>query len=159
VAEADVIQQLVGGRRYVVFEVAGVPQPQGSKTIKRTKGGGAVVREDNPATEPWRNAVAAAAINAMEGGELLAGPLLLWVEFRFPRPKAHYGTGRNAGALKASAPHWCTTRPDLDKLVRAVGDAITGVVCVDDCQLVEVEAVKVYDPPGARVCVYEIGGM
>jgi Holliday junction resolvase RusA-like endonuclease len=139
------------------FRVDGVPAPQGSKTVART-GDRSYVREDNPALEPWRNAVAAAARQAMDGRELLAGPLLLYALFTFPRPKSHYRTGRRAGELKATAPQWCTTRPDVDKLLRAVGDAITGIVCVDDAQFAEVEAFKEYGSPGLDVSVFTIGG-
>jgi hypothetical protein len=46
--------------RQVEFMIAGIPAPQGSKT--RTKWG---VREDNPATKPWRSAVAWEATAAM----------------------------------------------------------------------------------------------
>src|SRR5262245_35874722 len=52
---------------HVTFEVHGVPQPQGSKTVARSRAGGSYVREDNPATLPWRNAVTAAAAEAMRG--------------------------------------------------------------------------------------------
>jgi len=37
-----------------------------------------------------------------------------------------------------------TTRPDLDKLVRAVGDALTGIIYEDDSQVVLVRARKQY---------------
>jgi crossover junction endodeoxyribonuclease RusA len=145
------------GRRFVRVEIAGTPAPQGSKTIA-TGGGRTWTREDNRATEPWRNAVAAAAIDAMDGDELLAGPLLLEATFRFPRPKHHYGTGRNAGKVKASAPTWVATRPDLDKLVRAVADALAGIAYQDDSQIAEHEAVKCYGTPGLELTLYEIGG-
>lgn len=152
------VATLITGARYVTFEVAGLPQPQGSKTIAAAAGGRGYVREDNPNVKPWRHAITAAAAEAMDGADLLDGPLLLDVTFRFPRPKSHYRTGRNAGRLKHGAPVFCPTRPDLDKLVRALGDAITGTVCRDDAQVAEVEAVKVYGPPGLTATVYEIGG-
>jgi crossover junction endodeoxyribonuclease RusA len=133
----------------VAFHVHGTPAPQGSKT--RTAHG--YVREDNPRTRPWRNAVAAAAHDAMRGRPPLPGPLHLEVTFLFPRPKGHYRTGRHAGELRDRAPRFCPTRPDLDKLLRAVGDAITGIVVVDDAQLVRVTAWKMYGSPGAYIAV------
>jgi Holliday junction resolvase RusA-like endonuclease len=111
------------------------------------------VREDNPRTGPWRNAVAAAAYDAMNGHPPLHGPLRLEVTFTFPRPKGHYRTGRHAGELRETAPAFCSTRPDLDKLLRALGDAITGIVVVDDAQVVVVDATKVYGSPGALITV------
>jgi crossover junction endodeoxyribonuclease RusA len=133
----------------VAFQVHGTPAPQGSKT--RTRYGH--VREDNPNTGPWRNAVAAAAHDAMRGRPPLAGPLRLEVTFVLPRPKGHYRTGRYAGELRDRAPRYCPTRPDLDKLLRAVGDAITGIVVVDDAQLVRVNARKMYGSPGVYIAV------
>jgi crossover junction endodeoxyribonuclease RusA len=108
------------------------------------KGKRPVVRDDNPDTKPWRATVAAAALEAMHGHPPLAGPLELHAVFVFARPATHWGTGRNAGTLKASAPAYCWTRPDLDKLLRAIGDAMTGIVYRDDARVVIVRAEKHY---------------
>ena len=132
----------------IFFTVAGVPAPQGSKT--RTKWG---VREDNPATRPWRSAVAWEATAAMQGRGPLAGALELRVVFGFPRPKSHYRTGRHAGELKLDAPRYCITKPDADKLLRAIGDAVTGIVCRDDSQFVEITATKLYGSPRAEISI------
>ena len=132
----------------IEFTVAGVPAPQGSKV--RTKWG---MREDNPATRPWRQAVGFEALAAMKGAPPHSGPLRLEVVFAFPRPKSHYGTGKNADVLKAAAPTLHTAKPDVDKLVRAIGDAVTGVCCRDDSQFALVVARKIYGTPGARVTI------
>jgi Holliday junction resolvase RusA-like endonuclease len=57
----------------------------------------------------------------------------VFVLARFARPRAHYGTGRNAAVLRADAPTLHTQAPDADKLARLVLDALTvsGVI-VDD---------------------------
>ena len=57
--------------------------------------------------------------------------------FRFPRPKSHYGTGKNAEKLKATAPMYHTQRPDIDNLEKFVADCLNGVAWVDDCQVVK----------------------
>lgn len=132
----------------VAFTVPGVPAPQGSKT--RTKWG---VREDNPATRPWRSAVAWEATAAMQGRAALTGPLRLEVVFAFPRPRSHFGTGRNADRLKDTAPTFHSAKPDCDKLVRAIGDALSGIVCRDDAEFSVVEARKVYGSPSAAIRV------
>jgi crossover junction endodeoxyribonuclease RusA len=123
----------------ISFIVYGAPVPQGSKN----PWGG----EANPKTRPWRAAVSAAAADAMDGQALLAGPVELTVEFVFPRPKSHFGTGRNAGVLKDTAPEYVTKAPDLDKLTRAIGDALTGVVFRDDAQVADLSVRKVYGEP------------
>jgi crossover junction endodeoxyribonuclease RusA len=141
----------------VEFTVLGEPQPKGSKTIVQQRGRRPRVIEDNPETLPWRQAVAAAALAAMNGRQLRSGPLRLRAVFVFPRPAGHWGTGRNESRLKPSAPLYCRTRPDVDKLLRAVGDALTGVVFRDDAQLVDVRAEKHYgEPPSAYVVVDEL---
>ena len=149
----DGLDELELGLDVVAFVVDGTPAPQGSKTVGRSNAGGAFVREDNPALEPWRSTVAARAREAMAGRPPLPGPLELDVAFLFPRPRAHFGTGRNAGRLKPSAPIYCDKRPDLDKLIRAVGDALTGIVAVDDAAIVELRARKAYGSPSAHIAV------
>jgi Holliday junction resolvase RusA-like endonuclease len=126
----------------VRFTVIGTPAPQGSKTRWGT--------EDNPNTRPWRAAVAASAHEAARNGtalKLLPGPLTVRARFYFPRPKSHYRTGRFAGTLKDSAPLYCATTPDLDKLQRAIGDALKGVLLHDDSQIVQWHAAKFYGAP------------
>jgi Holliday junction resolvase RusA-like endonuclease len=141
----------------VAFEVHGEPVPQGSKTVASSEGK-TWVRDDNRKLEPWRNAVSAAANAAM--GDLgrgpIAGPVELEVIFVFARPKAHYRTGKRAGELKPSAPHYCAKIPDVDKLVRAIGDAITGTVVVSDATIVKLRAEKHFGPPAAYVTVREL---
>lgn len=140
----------------VEFTVLGLPQPQGSKTIVQ-QSHRAVIREDNPKTAPWRSTVTARAHEAMNGRQLRSGPLRLRAVFVFPRPTGHFGTGRNHGRLKPSAPVYCRTRPDVDKLLRAIGDALTGIVWRDDAQVVIVHAEKHYgEPPCVHVIVEEL---
>ncbi len=132
----------------IEFTVDGIPAPQGSKT--RTKWG---MREDNPRTKPWRAAVASEAAAATIGREPLTGPLELAAIFYFPRPKSHYRTGKHADQLKPSAPDYCATKPDADKLLRAAADAMTGIVYRDDSQLVRVSARKLYGQPRAVLVI------
>lgn len=141
----------------VEFVVLGTPQPQGSKTAIQQRGKRPRVIEDNPQTGPWRQVVAAAALEAMDGRGLRSGPLRLRAVFVFRRPAGHFGTGRNAGKLKASAPLYVPKRPDLDKCLRAIGDALTGVVFRDDAQIVISIAEKHYgEPECAHVLVEEL---
>jgi crossover junction endodeoxyribonuclease RusA len=139
------------------FDVIGTPAPQGSKQARTTKAGATYMHEGNrERLEPWRNAIAAAAQAAMlDAGDEgpFAGPLRLVVTFVFARPQSHYRTGAHAGELKSSAPIFCDKRPDLDKLVRALGDAITGIVVVDDAAFVELAAAKTYGSPAAHVTI------
>ena len=122
--------------KVVAFTVHGVPAPQGSKN----PWGG----EANPRTRPWRAAVSAAAAEEMGEEGVLLGPVEVRVTFRFPRPKAHYRTGKNADLLRDTAPTFHTSYPDLDKLQRAIGDSLTGVVLRDDKQIARWVVAKEY---------------
>ena len=116
------------------FWVPGVPVAQGSKVAGVTKLGKPYLRDVKPGKlRAWRQAVAVAAITEKFGYPgLEGGPVYLFLEFHMPRGKT----------VKRDVP--CVT-PDLDKLQRAVLDALTGVAYKDDGQVVHVTASKVYE--------------
>jgi len=66
--------------------------------------------------------------------------------FWFPRPASHYGIKAGISYLKPTAPiEPISSRVgDLDKLCRAILDALTGVAYLDDRQVVELDARKAY---------------
>ena len=129
----------------VSFTVHGRPQQRGSKRpITNKKTGKTIMLDDNAKSRPWMNAVADAAAAAMNGRPLLDGPLRLSVTFEFKRPASHYGKRKGQSYLKEQAPKFVTTTPDADKLIRSIGDAMTGVVYRDDKQISLVYAHKVY---------------
>ena len=68
------------------------------------------------------------------------------IEFYFKRPASHYNS---AGELKngtytTPAPKWVIKKPDIDKVTRAVLDALTGFAYDDDSQVVVLKALKLY---------------
>jgi len=129
----------------LTFVVPGVPVPQGSKM----PWGG----EANPHVKAWRATVAREARERLPEGPL-HGPVRVVAIFVFPRPKAHYRSGKFAHEVKLTAPHWHTSTPDLDKLQRALGDAFKGVVLLDDSQVAIWEVRKVYGlQPCAQVVI------
>ena len=134
------------------FTVLGEAAPQGSKT--RTKFGG--IREANPRTRPWRQAVAAEAEYAMSERLPTSGPVELLIRYYFPRPLGHFGSGRNADLLKPSAPEHKTTAPDTSKLNRAAEDAMSGIVYRDDAQIVHTDAWKFYGSPARAEIVVRL---
>ena len=134
----------------ITFNVIGTPAPQGSK---RHVGHGVMV-ESSPNVKPWRQAIAAAALEARTTAginTLLDCPCTLSVVFRFTRPKGHYG----AKGLRPSAPIWKASKPDTDKLARATLDALTSVLYRDDSQIVSLSASKRWatddEPPGCTI--------
>lgn len=144
----------------IEFHVDGEPAPAGSKSAFPLPGGGVSVADKAKGGAEWSAKVALAAAQAMDGRELLDGPLRLTLRFERVRTAAHFGTGRNEGKLKASAPEYPSTRPDLLKLARRVEDALAGVVYVEDSRICEETLSKVW---GARarcyVCVESLNGL
>jgi len=76
----------------------------------------------------------------------LAGPIRLHVVFYMARPKSHFRVLKGkAPELKSSSPPEPIGKPDMDNLLKAVMDAVTGVgVWGDDCQVIEVLGEKLY---------------
>lgn len=75
----------------------------------------------------------------------MEGPLRVSCCFYMPRPKKHFGTGKNAGKLKDNAPIYHTSKPDIDNLKKFALDCLKGAAWGDDCQIVHIEAWKKYD--------------
>jgi crossover junction endodeoxyribonuclease RusA len=139
------------------IRVYGVPVPQGSKRAYTNKHTGRVnvVEAQSARVRSWRQAI----IDAAAGSGYTPGPVSVIVVFWLPRPKQHYGTGKNSAQLKPGAPAYPAAMPDLDKLTRAVLDALTDAGCwKDDGQVVVLSAKKLYadgTQPGALILIGE----
>lgn len=125
------------------LRVPGIPVSQGSK---RHVGGGRMI-ESSTRLRPWRDSVIWEAREArrLTGWE---PPQAVTAELTFylPRPKSVSDTKRP----------WPCVKPDLDKLVRAVFDALTqGGAVTDDASIVSLLTAKVYGPPMLDVSLWE----
>ena len=136
----------------MTFTVYGTPIPQGSmKGFIMSKGRGGkpyvAITSANAKVAPWRQEIAQAAIEA-KVPHVDRGPVKLTVLFAVPRPASR--------PKKYTAPD---KRPDLDKLVRAVLDALTSIAFRDDAQVIEISARKAYRKPvGATITVTPLAG-
>lgn len=132
----------------VSFFVPGTPTPQGSKNAY-IRGGRAILVETNKKLPTWRQTIA--HIAAQQQHKIPKGtPISLTIEFILPRTKA-MGT-------KPAPP--MTQKPDLDKLLRAVGDALTqSEIIHDDNQITTTHAhkrrAKPQEPTGAHITLQE----
>lgn len=137
----------------IEITVHGKAEPGGSKkgfpTKRRNGSLGVSIVDANPNAKSWKRLVANAARKQYWGPQLESALSVTFTFYR-PRPKGHYGTGRNAGIVKDSAPDYPTTKPDVLKLARVAEDALTGVVYRDDAQIVDEFLRKRYGEP-ARV--------
>lgn len=142
--------------------ILGEAQPSGSKTAGLTKDGRRFYRDANPGAAAWKATVRKETSAAMMGLPLLTGPLSLTAIFYAGRPKSHYRTknGQPTDELKPGAPIFKTTKPDLDKLVRALKDGMTRAVYIDDSQVARHRLIdKLYgNPPRVELIVAQLEG-
>lgn len=85
-------------------------------------------------------------------------PLFVRLCFCFPRPKNHYGTGKNSNTLKNNVPEFVAVKPDIDNLTKYVLDALNGVFWRDDSLIVIKYAEKIYTngTPATEVIIQTI---
>ncbi len=76
-------------------------------------------------------------------GSTYTGPVMVSALFAFKRPKSHYTTK----GIRATAPEYCwpAKRGDVDKLLRATLDALTGPAFHDDAQVVSASTTAIWD--------------
>jgi Holliday junction resolvase RusA-like endonuclease len=131
-------------RKELYFTAFGTPRPQGSK---RYVGNGRFIEASD--VKPWRKAIAEAVFRAWVAtgdDRPFKGPVVVWATFYLPKPKT----------VKRLLP---SVAPDLDKLCRALGDAmsIDAKAMDDDSLIVKWHASKLYaatpDDVGVRVAV------
>lgn len=121
----------------VSFTARGIPMPKGSTT--RMPNGAmlpAGTAESRRKMEQWRSDIRAEAKSAMGERPPFASAIRLFCEFALPVPKS----------MPKSKQGWWphTTKPDVDKLFRALSDALTGIAWVDDSQVCVSAINKVY---------------
>ena len=127
--------------------VYGTPKPQGSKI--RTKF--AVRESGGEDLKLWREAVRSEAADHRDG--VMMGPVSVMLNFSVSKPKSAPKRRRT----------WPVVAPDLDKLCRAVLDALTHAgVWKDDAQVIGLYARKMYvnedaealDTPGVTIMIF-----
>lgn len=107
------------------FTIEIKPQPKGRARI--SKHGGVFT----PAkTRAYETALKIFLKGAMKGKRLLTGPLRLEVHFKFKTSKR--------------GDYWHSKRPDLDNLIKALTDAMNGIVFKDDSEISVILSSKAY---------------
>ena len=132
--------------------VPGNPVPQGSKRALLRKGTNIpiVIDSNRLGLATWRSQVCAYAMEqkAKDGADTISGPIAVRLEFWLKRPAEHYlpvNGKRTVPLVRQGSPLYVTRAPDLDKLTRAIFDALTDAdVWNDDSQVVKVVATKLY---------------
>jgi Holliday junction resolvase RusA-like endonuclease len=122
--------------------IPGTPRPQGSLRFVTRR-----YAASSPALVAYREQLVAAHCAEWAGRDPISIAVRVDCSFRFARPKAHYGTGRNAETRKDAAPWHHTQTPDVDKLLRAQLDAlVVAGVLADDALVTTVAGRKDWVP-------------
>lgn len=116
------------------IDVEGIPIPQGSKVVMR----GRLIDVRSKDLKAWRTAIAVRARS--ERHDLLLEAVEVSLVFTLPKPKT----------VKRLLP---SVKPDVDKLARAVLDALTGVAYKDDAQVTDLIVRKRYRQPAESIGV------
>ena len=118
------------------FVVETRPVPQGS--MVRGRHGG--MHSDNKHLAGFRERVGWSARAALRDGPVPMAaehvPVSVEIDFYFQRPKSVPKTR-----------FWPVVKPDLDKLIRATLDALTGIAYHDDAAVCQILASKLYGEP------------
>jgi len=126
-------------------DIPGIPIPQGSKKGYAAGGHVNIVDDNADVLKPWRAEVSTVLRSHRNRHriETYLGPVSMRLDFRFPLLKSD----------KDEGPYWKDTKPDIDKLERAILDAgTTAGVYKDDGQVVRVFKRKVRDTvPGVTI--------
>ena len=78
----------------ITIRVIGIPGAQGSKRVTRY---GALI-ENSKKVHPWRQDIRHACLEAYQD-DPIDKACIVTITFRFPRPKSHFGTGKNKNKL------------------------------------------------------------
>ncbi|MCD6385736.1 RusA family crossover junction endodeoxyribonuclease [Candidatus Sumerlaeota bacterium] len=142
------------------FFVEGIPKPQPRQRhfARKTKDGKIIQGCYTPQTgvKEWRERIYWEAKSIRQNNpEMfpLSGPIGLKLIFLFPRLKS---LPRRTAHLFIPE----TSVPDLDNLIKAVQDALIGVLFANDARIVMIEASKWWIPsdlyPGVRIEIFRV---
>jgi crossover junction endodeoxyribonuclease RusA len=137
----------------VSFVVRGAPVAKGSMRVVPTQRGPRVVHSSKLAH--WENLIREAALKAIPQCWPVHNAINAVMVFFLPRPKYHRRPDGTLRKKYCEAPH--LSYPDLDKLARAVLDALTGIAWRDDSQVAYMMASKQYaDAPGCEIHLWTV---
>ncbi len=136
----------------VYFVVTG--NPVGKGRPRATSRGGFVRMYTDAKTLGFEAAVADEARIAMSNFELFDTPMQLQLSAYYPIPKSWSKKKRQ---LAVDGEIYPQVKPDLDNVMKAVLDALNGVVYADDSQVINLVATKRYSTdPRVEVYVHEV---
>ena len=131
------------------FTVPG--KPVGKGRPRAAKRGQHIQLYTPKTTATYESTIALAASQAMAGRPLIDGPAEVLMTMVLAVP-ASWSKRKQADALAGQL--MPTTKPDMDNVVKAIFDAVNGIVWTDDVQVVGLRVRKTYGAtPGVHVTV------
>lgn len=112
--------------KYLKIFVPGIPASKGSMSISRS---GHMYPADKK-LKKWSRDISLIS-KSKSHDEPTDGPVSVTLSFYFSKKTNNQWTEY-------------TKKPDIDKISRAVLDALTGIIYIDDCQVYHLEAKKLY---------------
>lgn len=133
--------------RPIVFTVPGEPQGKGRPRIGRV---GQHARMFTPAkTVAYEGLVALAAQEAMQGRDMITGPVLIELHILHGVPQS---MSKKRKAMALAGELLPMKKPDTDNVLKAICDGCNGVVWKDDVQATDGVFRRRYsETPGVRV--------
>lgn len=127
----------------LAFKLEGTPTGKGRPKFARR---GNFVSTYTPLkTKLYEDQIREVASKAMGEVEPLDTPITACFYITMPVPASYSKKAREACLSGATRP---TKKPDCDNVIKAFLDAMNGIVYLDDCQVVDLHAKKVYGTVG-----------
>lgn len=140
------------GMNSVTFTVPGEPKGKGRPRVGMR--GKKPIMYTPPETVEYENKIAAAASAANPSGGLFAGPVRLEIRIFHPIRDSWPKKKQEAARAGQMVP---TMKVDIDNALKAVCDALNGVLWLDDVQVVNVGMSKRFsDTPRLEITVTEL---
>ena len=134
----------------VTFKVDVIPRGKGR--ARHARRGNFISTYTDSKTRSYEEIINLAAKQAMGASDPLEGPVDLFVYASMPVPQS-YSKTRSKACLEGSERH--TKKPDIDNIIKSVMDACQKVVFLNDTQVVNLHATKVYGEPYLEIMVRE----
>lgn len=140
-------------RKSFKFTVPGPPQGKGRPRFVRATGRTYTPQE----TANYENLIkvcAMEALNVLDEEWLLSGQYHLVLNVFFPLPKSRPQVWKSLAKSNDICP---ITKPDIDNIIKAFGDALNGIAWKDDSMVTSIIACKCYaEIPRCEVRVFDI---
>jgi Holliday junction resolvase RusA-like endonuclease len=82
------------------------------------------------------------AVEAMKGNKPIEGACTALISVYYPIPKS---TSKKKALQMIDGKIYPTKKPDIDNIVKAIFDAMNGIVFIDDSQVVSLSVHKIYE--------------